>query len=461
MGKPPEEDSSMYAVLDIEATGGQMGEEDIIEIAVYRFNGRDITDQLISMVKPDRAIDPFVQRLTGITGKMVRTAPKFHEIAKRIIEITEGATLVGHNVDFDYRMLRQEFKKFGYVYQRETIDTVQLSEKYFPESNSHSLGKLCKELGIPTSNRHRASGDALATLELFKLIIEKDSLKDIAKKGIDLGNSNKNEKSGFKGLPNTAGVFYIFNSEKEVVYLSSANNIAQSARRIINSKSELSQRLRPFSDNIKFEITSTELIARLKELNELRKLKPKYYSKKSVFSHFIVLQKTRNYKTLIIQKAEKATGRPVLDFQNPKDARETLTLLTKEYNLCPKLNRLTAAGLKCFSYEIGECKGACEGKESPEDYNARMDLLLEKINLKNKNFLLIDKGRAINEKSFIWVKDTYCIGFGYFEFHTQIKDEKTIRERMTVLAKHQDFTRLLKPYLIKEKYRELIFLDSQ
>ena len=172
----------MYAILDIEATGGKKGEEDIIEVAIYRFDGKKITDQLISLVKPDRKIDAYVQKLTQITPKMVKTAPKFAELAKRIIEITDGAILVGHNVDFDYRMLKQEFKKFGYSYYRETIDTVPLSEKYFPEAASYSLGKLTKELGIPISDRHRAAGDARATLELFKLLLDKDYHKNIVKK---------------------------------------------------------------------------------------------------------------------------------------------------------------------------------------------------------------------------------------------------------------------------------------
>ena len=75
----------MYAILDIEATGGKKGEEDIIEVAIYRFDGKKIVDQLISLVSPDRKIDAYVQKLTQITPKMVKSAPKFHEIAKRII----------------------------------------------------------------------------------------------------------------------------------------------------------------------------------------------------------------------------------------------------------------------------------------------------------------------------------------------------------------------------------------
>ena len=99
---------------------------------------------------------------------MVKTAPKFHEIAKRVVEITEGTTLVGHNIDFDYRMLRQEFKTLGYEFKINTIDTIPLAKKLIPAAESYNLGKFVKFLGIPLVNQHRASGDARATLELFK-----------------------------------------------------------------------------------------------------------------------------------------------------------------------------------------------------------------------------------------------------------------------------------------------------
>ena len=145
-----------YAVLDIEATGGKAGTEKIIDIYIYRFDGLEVLDQFGSMVNPQRSIDRYVQKLTGITEKMVRGAPKFYELAKRVIEITEDCILVGHGVDFDYRMLSQEFSELGYDFERKTLDTLDLSKKLIPEAESHSLGKLTKSLGIPVNFRHTA-----------------------------------------------------------------------------------------------------------------------------------------------------------------------------------------------------------------------------------------------------------------------------------------------------------------
>ena len=118
----------MYSVIDIESNGAGFRKESIIEIAVFKYDGHQIVDQFISLVNPDAPITPFVQKLTNITPKMVLTAPKFHEIARRVVEITQNTTLVGHNIEFDYRMLRQEFRRLGYEFKINTLDTIPLAK---------------------------------------------------------------------------------------------------------------------------------------------------------------------------------------------------------------------------------------------------------------------------------------------------------------------------------------------
>ena len=113
----------MYAVVDVETTGGKYGEEGITEIAIYKYDGNDLTDQFSSLINPERPIQPFVQNLTGINEKMLRNAPKFYELAKRIVEITSDCVLVAHNASFDYRMLQTEFERLGYDFERKTLCT--------------------------------------------------------------------------------------------------------------------------------------------------------------------------------------------------------------------------------------------------------------------------------------------------------------------------------------------------
>ena len=171
----------MYVILDIETTGGKYNEEGITEIAIYRHNGFEVIDQFISLVNPEREIQPFVQKLTGINSKMLQSAPRFFEVAKRIIEITEDCVVVAHNADFDYRILRTEFKRLGYNFERDSLCTVTLSQQLLPEMESYKLGKLVRSLRIPISDLNRAQGDALATAKLFELLLAKDSSKEILK----------------------------------------------------------------------------------------------------------------------------------------------------------------------------------------------------------------------------------------------------------------------------------------
>ena len=111
----------MFAIIDIETTGGKFNEEAITEIAIFRYENYEIKDQLISLIKPDRKIQPYVSKLTGIKENMLLSSPKFYEIAKQIIEITSNCTIVAHNAEFDYRMLKLEFKRLGYSYRRKFL----------------------------------------------------------------------------------------------------------------------------------------------------------------------------------------------------------------------------------------------------------------------------------------------------------------------------------------------------
>ncbi len=164
----------MFAIVDIETTGNSYKYGQITEIAVFQHNGIEITDSFHTLIKPDMDIPYFITRLTGISNEMVQNAPKFYEVAKQIVEYTAGRTFVAHNVHFDYRFLREEYKRLGYEFFRKTLCTVQLSRKLLPGHASYSLGNICGDLNIEINGRHRADGDALATVKLFEILLSKN-----------------------------------------------------------------------------------------------------------------------------------------------------------------------------------------------------------------------------------------------------------------------------------------------
>ncbi|MCK3684336.1 exonuclease domain-containing protein [Maribellus sp. YY47] len=164
----------MFSIIDIETTGHSAKFGKITEIAIIQHNGQFITDSFSTLINPEMDIPYFITDLTGIDNNMVSNAPKFYEVAKKIVQMTSGRTFVAHNVSFDYNFIREEFARLGYDYQSKTLCTVKLSRKLLPGHRSYSLGKLCAELGININGRHRAAGDAFATVKLFEILMEKN-----------------------------------------------------------------------------------------------------------------------------------------------------------------------------------------------------------------------------------------------------------------------------------------------
>lgn len=168
----------MYAIIDIETTGNTYKSGKITEIAIYIHDGFEIVDSFSSLINPECYISDFITRLTGIDNEMVRLAPRFYEVARKVVEMTTDTVFVAHNVNFDYKFIQEEFTRLGFDYQRKTMCTVRMGRKYLPGHKSYSLGKLCSELGIPINGRHRAAGDALATVKVFEMIMDRKAQKE-------------------------------------------------------------------------------------------------------------------------------------------------------------------------------------------------------------------------------------------------------------------------------------------
>lgn len=270
---------NLYAILDIETTGGKFNEEGITEIAIYKFDGHQIVDQFISLVNPEREIQSFVVQLTGINNGMLRNAPKFHEVAKRIVEITENCVIVAHNANFDNRILTTEFRRLGYTYERKTLCTVELSKKLIPNLASYKLGNLCKILGIPVFGRHRADGDAIATVQLFKLLLNKDTDKTIVKQAIKIENTRSLAPkllAILEDLPSETGVFYIHNSKSTILYIGKGKNIKKTVNQLFLRTSKKAKILQKSVVTVSYEKTGNQLIAQLKYSEEVRINKPQY-----------------------------------------------------------------------------------------------------------------------------------------------------------------------------------------
>jgi DNA polymerase-3 subunit epsilon len=164
----------MFAIIDIETCGGKFDypKGRITEICIIIHDGLQVTEKFSTLINPECYISPLYTNITGITNQMVANAPKFHEVANTILQLTENRTFVAHNVSFDYNFIKGEFASLGHVYEREKLCTVKLSRKLIPGKKTYSLGPLCESLGISNNARHRAEGDAVATAKLFDVLLQ-------------------------------------------------------------------------------------------------------------------------------------------------------------------------------------------------------------------------------------------------------------------------------------------------
>lgn len=455
----------IYAILDIETTGGKYNEEGITEIAIYKFDGHKIVDKFVSLINPEREIQPFVVNLTGINSNMLRNAPKFYEVAKRIVEITEDCIIVAHNAQFDNRILKLEFKRLGFGFKRETLCTVELAKKLVPGQNSYSLGKLARAMGIPVSDRHRADGDAAATLKLFKILLNKDLDKYIIQDSVRMEPKYQlepNHKVIIDALPSITGVYYIHDDYGKIIYIGKSKNIKHRINQHFTNTSPKSKKIQLLVNTVTYEETGSELVALLKESQEIKRNKPLYNRalQREIFTH--ALYSFKDEHGYINLKIDKADGRkkPITTFSNLQSAKSFMFKSVEEYNLCQKLTGLYPTKNSCFNYTIKNCNGACIKEEMPEDYNKRAQQLIDKNSYKNQNMIVIDKGREIDERSVIYIENGVFKGLGFFDLNYQINNLEVLESIITPMENNRDTQHIIQSYIRRNKNLKIIRLNG-
>ncbi|WP_264563902.1 exonuclease domain-containing protein [Flavobacterium sp. N3904] len=451
----------MYAILDIETTGGQFNEEGITEIAIYKFDGHEIVDQFISLINPEIPIQPFVVKLTGINNEMLRSAPKFFEVAKRIIEMTNDCVLVAHNASFDYRILRTEFRRLGYDFNIKTLCTVELSQRLLPEQPSHSLGKLVRALGIPMADRHRASGDAMATVKLFKMLLDKDLEKTITKELIKFevikGVSPK-LLDIIESLPSKIGIYYIHREDGKIIYIGQSKNIKKRVNQHFTGITSSAKKIQTEVFTVTYEETGSELISILKESEEIKKNRPIYnrMARKNTMSWAIYAEKDQHgYLNLKLQKAD-GRKKEVTAFPNQQEGKGALHRITANYQLCSKLTGLSDAKTACSENENNDCDGACIQKITSAEYNARVQIFIDKNLFDNKNMIIIDKGRKTGEHSAILIENGIYKGYAFYDLNYQINNPEILKNILVPMPDNRNIRAYIQNYLRKNRVLKII-----
>jgi DNA polymerase-3 subunit epsilon len=454
----------MYAIIDIETTGGSSRIEKITEIAIYLHDGTEITGEFVTLVNPERNIPYFITNLTGITNEMVEDAPRFFEIAKQIVELTEGRTFVAHNARFDYSFIREEFKALGFNFKRNLLDTVALSRKLLPGHKSYSLGNICKDLKISINGRHRASGDALATVKLFEILMEKDRELN-GKKGVLMKNTKVSklhpnlDLSKIDRVPEEPGVYYFYNENGDLIYIGKSRNLMQRiSTHLSNNTTSRAMEMRDLIADIDWEITGSELIALLKESSEIKINKPVYNraQRRSGFQWGIFSFTDNNGYINYRYGQVNNDDIPISVFTSKDKVRGKLNSIVETHHLCQKLSGLYETEGACFHYQVGICSGACIGKESPEEYNSRALKAMEEFTFTRRNFFIIDRGRNDEEKCAVKIVNGKYSGWGYFNINEMGFGLSAVHECIKQSADNHDIQVILKVYLKRNRVEKII-----
>ena len=452
----------MYAIVDIETTGGYASANGITEISIKVFDGEKIIEQFETLINPNQVIPKYIQAFTGITNEMVQQAPTFEEVAEKVYTILQGNIFVAHNVNFDYSFIKNHLEFYGYTLNAKKLCTLRLARQIFPGLSSYSLGNLCHSLDIELKNRHRAGGDAGATVILFKKLLAQDSKNIIA---TSLHRHSKEQalppnvpQQHFIQLPATPGVYYFHDNKNKVIYVGKAKNIKKRVNSHFSNNSDSRQRQNFLRNTyaISFKSCGTELMASILEAAEIKRLWPIFNQaqKQPEDVYGIYLYEDQNgYLRLVIDKKRRHST-PVCSFHHKVDIHNFLKKLITRFYLCPRLCYIQMDNEKCVGMIEEYCYGACEQLENAALYNNRVKQALE--SLKEASYIVFDKGLQEKQVSCIVVEKGSLVGMGYIsELNSENMD--AVRECLQPMKENAIIRQLLNRYV--EQYSDkVVFL---
>jgi len=456
----------VWCIIDIETTGVSKHRGKITEIAIYKHDGKQVIDEFVSLINPETSIPHDISRLTGITNQMVANAPRFFEVAKRILEITEATVFVAHNVNFDFGFMEEEFDRLGYDFQRKKLCTVKQSRVLIPGHRSYSLGKLTNELGINLDGRHRAAGDAKATVKLFELLYAIDPNFGLKlKPEIQLSKYLHPELDTEKvlSIPKKTGIYYLYNSNKDVIYVGKSTNLRN---RLFNHlrqpKTQKAIKMHAEVADISYEITGSEIVALLKESQEIKNLKPNYNValKRSSFPFGIIEEHDLfGYHLLKAVKLE-AHHKPISTFSSLAETKGYLEKVSKEFGLCLGMIGLQKCNRGCVFFGTQQCEGAALCHEEADTYNLKVENALENLRFIDRSLLIIEPGLDTQTKHVIAIENGSYLGIGVISEEENLSVSE-ILDGIKPMQDDKDSRGIIGHFLRNNKLKNIVEFDRE
>ena len=453
----------LYAIVDIETTGGVSQNGGITEVAAIVHNGFKILDTYQTLINPGRPIPGFITGLTGISNEMVQDAPYFHEIADELLAFLNEKVFVAHNVNFDYNFLHLEFQRAGLIFNVPKLCTVRLSRKVIPGIRSYSLGTICSHVGIEIKDRHRAYGDALATAHLFTIICERDQ-DNIVQQSL---RKNSGEaflpphisKEKFDSLPKKTGIYYFYDKNNQVIYVGKAINIQSRFKGHFTGKSKTG--LKSDIHDVSYELAGSEFLALLLEALEIKRLWPKYNRSQKVKSiSWGIYQYEDGQGFIRFQVGKVIKGhRPLISFNSHAEAWSFLLSGVSLYSLCPKLSGIQKTPQACYDYALHKCEGACAGLETVASYNSKAADWVRDIFKSSGRILIKEKGRHIQEQAAILFENGILKAYGFIESEDTVHTMEDLIDHLTPVKPVNETQSILQSFISRKKM-DMVLLDT-
>jgi DNA polymerase-3 subunit epsilon len=376
------------AFIDLETTGTRPQKDRITDGEVMHWS---------QLIHPGCRIPAYIQALTGIGDATVADAPRFEQIASRVLELLDGHLLVAHNAQFDVGFLKQGFKRAGLPFRPEVVCTVKLSRRFDPEHSHHNLDSLIRRHGLEVSQRHRALGDAELLWQLWKLWLSKQGISPLQ----DAVQAQLRRPSlpphlsteDLEDIPDAPGVYRFYGEQEELLYVGKSLHLRQRVLSHFSASGRDSKefRLGQQTHRIDWQETAGELGALLLESHWIKTLQPIHNRRLRRQNHLCSWQLEGTAETGL---APKLVWAETLDLSGENDcfglygshrqAKQSLAKVAEGHGLCTKVLGLESHQTEgpCFAYQLHRCKGACVGEESPRQHSARLLLALAKIKLK-------------------------------------------------------------------------------
>jgi DNA polymerase-3 subunit epsilon len=386
-----------FVVIDVETTGMSASQGRMTEIACVVVRDGEVRHSFSSLMNPRQFIPSFIENLTGITNAMVVNAPEERDVLHEVHKLLQlpNAVFVAHNAAFDVSFVREGLLRHGMDLPTEyVLCTCKLANRLLPKNKKKNLGAVAAHFNVRNDARHRAFGDAQATAHVLIQFLEQLEEEHDAETLLDVVSFQNKRLKNFHtpprvvkkvqpfldALPEAPGVYYMHDSDGNVLYVGKAKSLADRVRSYFQMSAhhpEKIARMVRSVHSIRWEETGSELAALLLESKEIKRLKPPANTMSKRLRRYPFLRITTNTDFPVVELCDRI-AHDGAEYYGPFLYRgmvyDVIQTIEKNFRLrvCREELSPSETVAPCLYYHIHKCGAPCAMRQSKEEYAAEV-----------------------------------------------------------------------------------------